>query len=80
MDVSAEQSSVVHSTFSIERTYPSPISRVFAAFSDPVIKRRWFAEGEGWEIDGFHRLQPRRCRRDGGDLGCTADRVTTSRV
>lgn len=46
-------SPVVHSTFSIERTYPSPPSRVFAAFANQEIKRRWFAEGEGWEVDEF---------------------------
>jgi uncharacterized protein YndB with AHSA1/START domain len=26
---------------------------VFAAFSDERTKRRWFAEGEGWEVDDF---------------------------
>jgi uncharacterized protein YndB with AHSA1/START domain len=41
-------SSIIHSTFAIERTYPARAARVFAAFSDPAIKRRWFAEGEGW--------------------------------
>jgi uncharacterized protein YndB with AHSA1/START domain len=53
MQTMANQSSVVHSTFSIERTYPSPPARVFAAFSNQATKRRWFAEGEGWEIDEF---------------------------
>ena len=53
MRTTANQSSVVHSTFSIERTYPSPPSRVFAAFSNQETKRRWFAEGEGWEVDQF---------------------------
>src|SRR5215210_4559107 len=53
MHTTANQSSVVHSTFSIERTYPSPPGRVFAAFSNQEIKRRWFAEGEGWEVDQF---------------------------
>jgi uncharacterized protein YndB with AHSA1/START domain len=47
------ESTVVHSTFSVERTYPQPPPRVFAAFSDPGTKRRWFAEGEGWQIDEF---------------------------
>jgi uncharacterized protein YndB with AHSA1/START domain len=47
------QSSVVHSTFSIERKYPASASRVFAAFSNPATKRRWFAEGEGWEVEEF---------------------------
>ncbi len=45
--------SIVHSTFVIERTYPARAARVFAAFSDPATKRRWFAEGEGWQIDDF---------------------------
>src|SRR5271154_3707123 len=39
--------SVTHTTFVIERTYPAMPSRVFAALSDPVKKRRWFREGEG---------------------------------
>jgi uncharacterized protein YndB with AHSA1/START domain len=53
MHTLANHSSVVHNTFSIERTYPSPPARVFAAFSNQEIKRRWFAEGEGWEVDLF---------------------------
>ena len=53
MHTTVNQSSVVHSTFSIERTYPSTPARVFAAFSNQETKRRWFAEGEGWEVDEF---------------------------
>jgi uncharacterized protein YndB with AHSA1/START domain len=46
----AETRSVVHSTFSIERTYAASPARVFAAFADPAAKRRWFAEGERFEL------------------------------
>ena len=46
-------SSIVHSTFVVERTYPASAARVFAAFSNPATKRRWFAEGEGWPIEEF---------------------------
>ena len=36
----------VHSTFLIERSYPVPTDRLFRAFADPELKRRWFAVGE----------------------------------
>jgi len=48
-----EERSVTHSTFVIERFYPTAPERVFAAFSDPRKKRRWFAEGEGFAIESF---------------------------
>ena len=41
-----EKLSVTHSTFVIERSYPTAPERVFAAFADPAKKRRWFAESE----------------------------------
>ena len=37
--------SVVHSTFTIERTYAPPPARVFAAWADPAQKGRWFGGG-----------------------------------
>src|SRR5580704_18990655 len=37
---------VTHGTFVIERSYPVTPERVFAAFSDPAKKRRWFVGGE----------------------------------
>ena len=37
--------SVVHSTFTIERAYGRPPARVFAAWSDPGLKGRWFGGG-----------------------------------
>lgn len=45
--------SVVHGTFSVERRYEAPVARVFRAWADAAIKRRWFVEGEGWDIDEF---------------------------
>ncbi len=48
-----DRRSVIHSTFSVERTYPFPPARVFFGFADQATKRRWFAEGDGWEVFEF---------------------------
>jgi uncharacterized protein YndB with AHSA1/START domain len=45
--------SVSHATFTLERTYDAPPAKVFNAFADPAIKRRWFVEGEGWDVEEF---------------------------
>ncbi|MFN4024992.1 MAG: SRPBCC family protein [Hyphomonas sp.] len=45
--------SVTHATFTIERRYRSAPAKVFAAFSDPARKRRWFAEGPGFYLDSY---------------------------
>jgi uncharacterized protein YndB with AHSA1/START domain len=34
--------SVAHGTFVVERTYPHPIEKVWAAWSDPKLKSKWF--------------------------------------
>ena len=44
---------VIHDTFVIERTYPAPIERVFAFFSDPAKKRRWYADSETHAVGSF---------------------------
>lgn len=45
-------SSIIHSTFTLEHNYPQPPDRVFAAFAQPARKRRWYAEGDH-EIQEF---------------------------
>jgi len=44
---------VIHSTFVIERNYPAPLERVYAAFTDPEKKVRWFAQGGQTEVEKF---------------------------
>jgi uncharacterized protein YndB with AHSA1/START domain len=44
---------VTHATFVLERTYDTSPGRVFAAWSDPAAKARWFAEAEDWEKSAF---------------------------
>jgi uncharacterized protein YndB with AHSA1/START domain len=46
-------STTTHASFVVERLYGAGPARVFAAWADPVAKRAWFAEGEGWEIKSF---------------------------
>jgi uncharacterized protein YndB with AHSA1/START domain len=47
------QPTVIHATFVIEKSYAEPPARVFAAFSDPARKRRWYAEREGNPVETF---------------------------
>ena len=44
--------SVTHATFVVERTYDAAPSRVFAAWSEPEAKARWFGGSDGeFELD-----------------------------
>jgi uncharacterized protein YndB with AHSA1/START domain len=43
-------SSVEHGTFTLERVYPAPPARVFAAWADPGAKAQWFG-GQDFSLD-----------------------------
>ena len=45
------QRTVTHATFSVERVLDFPPAEVFAAYTDPAARRRWFVEGEGWDVE-----------------------------
>lgn len=42
-----------HEQFTITRDYPAAPDRVFGAFADTDRRRRWFAEGQGFQVDSF---------------------------
>src|SRR5450432_406703 len=53
MEKVMEETTVTHGTFVIERSYAATPERVFAAFSDPAKKRRWFVDGRNHEAETF---------------------------
>jgi uncharacterized protein YndB with AHSA1/START domain len=64
---------VTHTTFVIERRYPADPKRVFAAFAEPDLKRRWFAMPPDW-VDTHHEMDFRVGGREvsrGGPPGGT---------
>ncbi|HZC69501.1 MAG TPA: SRPBCC family protein [Jatrophihabitans sp.] len=48
--------SVVHDSFTLERTYPFPPEKVFAAWTTLDAKRKWFGNEEGLEPVGEQSL------------------------
>jgi len=51
---------VCHGTFTLKRSWAAPASRVFSAWSDPDLKRRWFGPppGEWTEIRRTVEFRP----------------------
>ncbi len=46
-------SSIVHASFSVGRLLPVVPARVFQAFADPELKRRWYAAGDQHTVEEF---------------------------
>ena len=62
------RSTVTHDTFVIERTYSAPVAQTFRAWTDPLLKARWFAGspealGATYELD--FRVGGREVNRGG---------------
>lgn len=45
----------IHNTFVIERNYAKTPERLFAAFSNPEQKKRWFGEGPAHDLLSFEQ-------------------------
>jgi uncharacterized protein YndB with AHSA1/START domain len=60
---------VTHATFSLERSYPVPPARVFAAWADPAAKARWFVGGPDSGLQLDFRVGGREVARGGPDGG-----------
>ena len=60
---------VTHATFSLERRYPAPPARVFAAWAEPAAKARWFAGGPGTKHELDFRVGGREVAQGGPDGG-----------
>ena len=74
---------VIHNTFVIERSYPHPVPRVYAAFTEPEQKRRWYAENDhepvGFEMDfrvGGHERARYRFKKGHQFAGVEIDNQT----
>ena len=46
----ANERTVVHSTFCIERTYAASPAQVYHALTDPIAKAKWFTGGERFTL------------------------------
>jgi len=47
------EQTVTHSTFTLERAYSASPERVFAAFSDPTLKKRWYVDNKPMTVEEF---------------------------
>jgi uncharacterized protein YndB with AHSA1/START domain len=43
---------IKHATFTLERTYSAPVSKVWQAWADQASKAKWFAAPDGWQPQG----------------------------
>jgi uncharacterized protein YndB with AHSA1/START domain len=51
--MTATEPKTIHNTFVIERNFPWRPARVFSGFSQPALKRRWYAEGDQHDLQEF---------------------------
>ena len=60
---------VTHATFTLERSYPVPPARVFAAWAEPAAKASWFTPGPGFGHELDFRIGGREVASGGPEGG-----------
>ena len=60
---------VTHATFTLERSYPVPPARVFAAWAEPAAKASWLTPGPGFGHELDFRIGGREVATGGPDSG-----------
>jgi len=45
------KSTIQHGSFTIEREFTQPISKVYGAFADKALKTRWFGASDDYKLD-----------------------------
>ncbi len=58
-----------HATFVLERQYPVPVDRVWDAFADPEIKRKWFGGDDFVDVERSDDFRVGGVAIDDGRLG-----------
>lgn len=53
MPATQARAQATHDSFTIERRYRSAPAKVYEAFADPEIKRRWYVEGPGFIVGSY---------------------------
>lgn len=49
---------IKHGSFTVERRYAAPPSRVFAAFAQAEARRKWLIFADGWTIHEYRPAEP----------------------
>ncbi|MFN4017960.1 MAG: hypothetical protein ACK4JB_21650 [Reyranella sp.] len=49
---------IQHGSFTVERRYPTPPAKVFAALAQAEARRRWLVYAEGWTIHEYKPAEP----------------------
>jgi len=61
--------SIVHGSFTVKRTYPHPLAKVFKAWADPAIKRQWYGGPDQHDSRRVFQFRPGGRENNFGKVG-----------